>query len=64
MKRTLLVTGGSVDVSGGGFHIPRGAPPRRTIDITPASCFGPMIEIFALGHVNAKRVSYARPLIP
>jgi len=46
------------------FLIAARAPPRRTIDMTPASCFGPMIEIFALGHVNAKRVSYARPLIP
>ena len=40
------------------------ADPRRTIDMTPASCFGPMTAIFAVGQVNTKRVSYARPLMP
>ncbi len=33
------------------------AAARRTIDITPASCFGPITAIFAVGQVKMKRVS-------
>ena len=42
----------------------RAARSRRTIDITPAICFGPMIAILAVGHRNTNLVSNARPPMP
>ena len=37
---------------------------RATIDITPASCSGPMIAVFALGQVKRNRGAYDRPDMP
>ena len=42
-----------VEVAPGG----QAPTPRRTMDMTPASCFGPMTAILAVGQVNTKRVS-------
>ena len=40
------------------------AAPRATIEMTPASCAGPITADFAFGQLNMNRGSYARPLIP
>ena len=42
----------------------RAAWPRRTSDITPAICLGPMMAILAVGHSQVKRLPKARPDIP
>ncbi len=45
------------------------SPPRartlssRTVSKTLAACWPPMTEIFAFGHIQRKRGSYARPHI-
>ncbi len=35
----------------------RAAWPRRTIDMTPAICLGPMTAILAIGHRKVNRFS-------
>ena len=42
----------------------RAAWPRRTIDITPAICFGPITAIFDDGQMKVNRLPKARPDMP
>ena len=39
----------------------RTARARRTIDMTPAICLGPITAILALGQMKVKRLLKARP---
>lgn len=42
----------------------RSAWPRRTMDMTPAICLGPMTATLAVGHRKVKRLPNARPDMP
>ena len=42
----------------------RAARARRTCDITPAICLGPITAILAVGHSQVKRLPKARPDMP
>ena len=42
----------------------RAAWPRRTCDMTPAICLGPMTAILAVGHSQVNRLPNARPDMP
>ena len=42
----------------------RAARARRTIDMTPAICLGPITAILAVGHKKVNRLRYSRPDMP